>query len=105
MTRQGASTKMTLADAADELADIGPVMEDDDEPRILMPHLLHKGSELDTLFPSMQAPEDEHLEDPVRDADDRVLQKGMEIAKGIEERMKAFGRKRHEDDGHARPPR
>jgi hypothetical protein len=42
----------------------------------------------------MIVPEDEHLDDAVKDADDSTFQVGMKIAEGIRQDMQSFGRRR-----------
>ena len=59
-----------------------------------MPHLVLSGPRLDDAYPTMIVPEDEHLDDAVKDADDSTFQVGMKIAEGIGLDMQRLGRRR-----------
>ena len=85
--RKGASSRMTMA-AADQ--EIGGVTE----PTVLMPHLTRTPEELDQLHPSLVPPEDEPLEDLVKDAEDAVYQKGLELSDEIRRETSLHGRRK-----------
>ncbi len=85
--RKGASSRMTMA-AADQ--EIGGVTE----PTVLMPHLTRTPEELDQLHPSLIPPEDEPLEDLVKDAEDAVYQKGLELSDEIRRETSLHGRRK-----------
>ncbi len=59
-----------------------------------MPHLLLDAENLDLLYPPLEAPADDRLEDLVDDKDDVVLQSGLKIAENIRSDMHVRGRRR-----------
>ena len=65
----------------------------------VMPHLeCITQDELDMRYPRLVAPEEEDLYDGNNDATDTVLQKGLEIARKIQDEAVAMGRRRHAGD-------
>ena len=104
--RRGASSKTTLADA-DELnaaADRPSAAAEKEEPQAsacerppMMPHTLYPHDELDKLFPPLEAPDAECLDDSherAAEAQDAVLQHGLRLANQIQDDMVANGRRR-----------
>ena len=61
-----------------------------------MPHVTLSRGDIDTQFPSLEAPDDEGLEDPIKDSDDTMLEHGMKIATKISENMLKYGRTRRD---------
>ena len=59
-----------------------------------MPHLSFEANALDRLYPSIVAPEDEHLDDLVDDKEGKVYQAGLREVEKIRQTMKAHGRAR-----------
>ena len=72
------------------MADLATVADD----ALIMPHNVFNGEELDNKFPPLQVPPDENLDDVQNDYDDATLQKGMHIAKEINEETLRHGRMR-----------
>lgn len=64
-----------------------------------MPHLLHSAIELNQLYPAIEAPPDEPLDDLQQDAQDGVYQHGLRIAEHIRQQTEAEGRRRHPGAG------
>ena len=100
--RKSVSNKGTMADGGDELGSLEPLAGAEEEtvtsqPR--MPHLEMNATDLDAQFPSMNAPEDDGLEDLNKDEDDDLLKEGMQIAADIAEEMVRHGRTRREHRG------
>ena len=62
-----------------------------------MPHLVHDCTTLDRLYPSLQAPDDESLDDWQCDSNDAVLRHGMRLAEHIREETTLQGRRRRPD--------
>ncbi len=88
--RKGASSKSTMANAD---ATIGNI-----EPEPIMPHTAHDHDALNKLFPKMEVPDEELLDDgqeEVTDGNDPVFQRGLQIARQIQEEMRRVGRTRH----------
>jgi hypothetical protein len=59
-----------------------------------MPHLDLSAENLDILYPPLEAPADDRLEDLVDDKDDSVFQAGLKIAENIRSDMHVRGRRR-----------
>ena len=59
-----------------------------------MPHLIHDSPELDALYPSIVAPEDDMLDDPCEEDGDATYQQGLRVAHEIREMMQTQGRVR-----------
>ena len=99
--RRGDSTKKSMADADEALGAVGgdaqdPLSSSDGATPPIMPHVEYPSeAELDARFPRLVAPEEEQLRDPDDDKNDAVLQKGMEIARRIQEDAVRDGRRRH----------
>jgi hypothetical protein len=91
LVTQGVSTKMTLADAKDELGNVVVPVSDDSPswdgnvPNFWMPHKELEADELDRLFPPLPAPEEEYLHDLSHNTVDHVLQ-GLSPCEGPERR-------------------
>ena len=126
LVRKGDSDRVTMANAANELARVEdgrlapgehpiqgiPVDEASGEHRAetspVMPHLVHDDDELEELYPRLEAPEDEHLDDLIDDSQDHVYGRGLAIAAEIQAQTAAQGRKRrpeaeggsHDCQGH-----
>ncbi len=100
--RRGESGKQTLAneDRLNAVSEKERSQEEEEEEEAMpwMPHTSLNRQELDDRFPSLQAPDDESLEDVVRDGDDPLLQYGHKIAQRITEDMAVRGRTRHDAD-------
>ena len=62
-----------------------------------MPHLVYSPSELDVLYPKLEAPEDDKLDDAEDDARDGVYQAGLRVATKIRLENQTQGRKRRPD--------
>jgi hypothetical protein len=77
------------------MAAAGRELDGVDEPDCLMPHLARTQEELDQLHPSLVPPDDEQLEDLVKDTDDAVYQKGLEFAEEIRKETSLHGRRKH----------
>ncbi len=60
-----------------------------------MPHVSLTPREFEERNPSMRAPDDDRMEDILKDEDDMVFKHGMEIADEIRAAMKAKGRTRY----------
>ena len=63
-----------------------------------MPHLTCSATMLDQLFPSVEAPDDEQLDDLNADETDGTLRYGMRIAENIVEENALNGRRRRPAD-------
>ncbi len=59
-----------------------------------MPHTAVDQDTLDRLYPPLEAPEDEALEDLHSDAGDALFQHGLKIAGEIQRQTAAQGRRR-----------
>jgi hypothetical protein len=93
--RKGASSKFTLADAAEELNAAVPSQAEDE---IVLPHVRWSAEELERKHPSCSVPDDASPEDGrEREADrtNATLQRGLRIAKSIQEEMLRLGRTKH----------
>ena len=64
-----------------------------------MPHVELSGAALDAEYPSLEAPEEELLQDMTNLEDDALYNKGMKIVQGIIQDMVAHGRRRRADNG------
>ena len=61
-----------------------------------MPHLALTDEDLNRRFPALVAPDDEGLDDLIRDEDDHMLQHGIKVASEISEGMLRHGRTRRD---------
>ena len=99
LVKQGASSKMTMADAKDELgavdANDGP-KGNGDVPNYWMPHNELEESELNRMFPGLVAPDEDHLADMQHDSDDTMLTHGNKLAAEIADDMVKYGRTRRQ---------
>ena len=100
MTRTASSTKTTMASAGK----IGSVAGNGKESELslgsespAMPHLDHDTENLDAMYPPLEAPADDRMEDLIADRDDGVLQTGLKIAEEIRSDMLVRGRRRRDD--------
>ena len=99
--REGDSSKKTMASAGGEISGIEdprPAEEHGsgtapDRPPI-MPHLTYPSLELDRLYPSIETPDDDQLDDLVDDSADIVYQKGLRITAEIRAETTSQGRRR-----------
>ena len=107
LVKQGSSSRMTMAQADCELANVeeGQVEgygngADENHTTChgsaapVMPHVTLAQEELDRLHPSIVAPEDENLDDPSNDLHDAVYQKGLVVAEEIRSETSLQGRLR-----------
>ena len=69
-----------------------------EETSPIMPHLVYSATELDHLFPSLEAPREEELHDYNRDATDTVLVHGQKLAEAIRVQSETDGRRRRPRD-------
>ena len=93
--RKGASSKFTFADAAKELNTAVPSQADDE---VVLPHVRWSAEELEQKHPSCSVPDDASPEDGCErevDRTDATLQRGLRIAKSIQEEMLRLGRTKH----------
>jgi hypothetical protein len=90
--RSGTSSKTTMASAASGTSVVGTV--DSAERPPIMPHNCMSENDLDREYPSIVAPEDEHLDDIANDDEDHVLQAGLREVEKIRQTMKTQGRRR-----------
>ncbi len=70
-----------------------------EETSPIMPHLLHSAMRLDELYPAIEAPPDEPLQDIQQDARDAVYQHGLRIAEHIRQQTEVEGRRRRPGAG------
>ncbi len=68
-----------------------------------MPHNTLTTEQLDERFPAVQVPEDDQLEDIMRDKDDKMLNYGREVARQIGQDMISRGRTRQDPGGRLKP--
>ena len=95
MTRKGASSKFTMADAALQVAD-------EDRPLRWMPHIHLSPAELERLHPPLDVPSEEELPDllvELNDSADDTLKRGLAIASEIASSMQSAGRRRYGEPG------
>ena len=110
--RKGVTTRATMAEADRVLGATGrpdqpvtrpaarvEVSGSVEETSPCMPHLLHSAIELNQLYPAIEAPPDEPLDDLQQDAQDGVYQHGLRIAEHIRQQTEAEGRRRHPGAG------
>ena len=93
LLRKGASSRMTMADAAGEIANIQPGAHQRG-PCAAMPHVGKTGAELDESYPSLASPEEDELEDVADDRADAVYQHGLAIAETIRRESQEHGRRK-----------
>ncbi len=79
---------------AEGLNTVREEVDEKEETSPLMPHLTYSDVELDRLYPRLEAPEDEQLDDLQEDADDHVYQHGLGVAAAIRTETEMQGRKR-----------
>ena len=94
--RKGESSRLTMAQA-DVMAVDGSgadLSNESDGPPPIMPHLRHSATTLDLLYPKVEAPDDDMLDDLNHDAKDGTFQFGLKIANQIAEQSAADGRRR-----------
>ena len=103
--REGESSKKTMATAGGEISGIedprpaeehgsGPSPINGSGPPPIMPHLTYPSLELDRLYPSIETPDDDQLDDLVDDSADFVYQKGLKITAEIRAETTSQGRRR-----------
>ena len=95
--REGESSKKTMATAGGEISGIEdprPAEEHGSGPPPIMPHLTYPSLELDRLYPSIETPDDDQLDDLVDDSADFVYQKGLKITAEIRAETTSQGRRR-----------
>ena len=90
--RDGASGKTTMASANSGSVVVGAL--DGLERQPVMPHNDLSEHDLDLAYPSIVAPEDDHLDDIVNDNEDHVLQAGLREVEKIRQTMRTQGRRR-----------
>jgi len=110
--RKGKSSRTTMAQADRDMGEttsgdaegLSPVLEvashsesAREETSPIMPHLMHSPSELEVLYPKLEAPEDDKLDDAEDDARDVVYQAGLRMATQIRSENQKQGRKRRPD--------
>ncbi len=108
LMRRGDSSKVTMAQAGDgmdldavtgddpSVVPEGLLGGDDGEPAPVMPHVTLSESQLDLLYPRIEAPEGDQSEDLMDDRRDPVLRRGLQVAQEIREKTRHEGRRRHE---------
>jgi hypothetical protein len=93
--KKGESNRLTMADAGGDLVGTAEDQEEaEPETSALMPHTAVDQDTLDRLYPPLEAPEDEALEDLHSDAGDALFQHGLKIAGEIQRQTAAQGRRR-----------
>ncbi len=100
--KKGESGRLTMADAGGDLVGTAGNQEEEEEEEeeeepetsALMPHTAVDQDTLDRLYPPLEAPEDEALEDLHSDAGDALFQHGLKIAGEIQRQTAAQGRRR-----------
>ncbi len=101
-TRKSASTKVTMADATEDLG----AVQVEEEPE--MPHLLCNPKDLDAMYPKLDVPDEDLLDDErdnVQDQSDHVFTHGLKIAAKIQADMREVGRiRRPQMSPIPRPP-
>ncbi len=98
-TKVGGTGRITMAQADETLAStIAGGAEtphtSQEEASPIMPHMRYSAEQLDKLFPALEAPPEEGLEDLNKDDQDGVFQHGMKIAQAIQAEADADGRRR-----------
>ena len=98
-TKMGSSDRVTMAQADETLAFTGQSGSGSADTELgetspIMPHLSYSKTHLDELFPSLEAPPGDGLEDLVQDEHDSILQHGKGIANAIQAETDADGRRR-----------
>ena len=93
--RRGDASRITMADAE---RDVGAVQTQEEEhageTSPCMPHLDLSEAQLERLYPRLEAPDSDQLDDLQDDRCDIVYQHGLEIARKIREQSQAQGRRR-----------
>ena len=98
--RKGQTSRVTMASADTVLNEVDG-QEETTFPR--MPHMELTCEELDRLYPSLQAPNDDGLTDPNDDSQDIVYQEGLKMANEIQVQVDAEGRKRRPTSSSSTP--
>ena len=86
LLREVPSNKLSMADTCAVETPEGPVP--------FMPHLRHRGEELDALFPSLVVPEAVDAEDPQATEVEPLLEEGLRVAADIVKSVEEQGRRR-----------
>ncbi len=73
----------------------GSLGGDDGEPAPVMPHVALSESQLNQLYPRIEAPAEDQLEDLMDDRADQLMDKGLQVAQEIREKARYEGRRRH----------
>ena len=98
--RTGESGRTTIAEAdAGAQEEVGAAEEQQEETQPRMQHVELSGAALGAEYPSLEAPEEELLQDMTNLEDDALYNKGMKIVQGIIQDMVAHGRRRRTDNG------
>ncbi len=102
--RRGESMRTTMAQASEGLGAVqGDDGNEEDQEWLqpVMPHLAYSHDEMDARHPRLQAPEEENLEDFADDTGDAVFQRGLALAREIQQQAVEVGRKRNTAEAHA----
>ena len=86
-----------MATAGGEISEVAsetPAEGSDSERAPIMPHLDHSSTELDRLYPSIEPPDDDKLDDLADDRADGIYQEGLRISEEIVAETNAQGRRR-----------
>jgi len=102
--RIGDSSRVTMAQADASInsatssngSGAPPAASEETSP--LMPHLECPAKEIDQLYPSFTVPDEEDLEDLVKDESDCVYEYGKKLAEGIHVQSETDGRRRRPRD-------
>ena len=86
LLREVPSNKLSMADTCAVETPEGQVP--------FMPHLRHRGEELDALFPSLVVPEAVDAEDPQATEVEPLLEEGLRVAADIVRSVEEQGRRR-----------
>lgn len=89
--RKGEASRVTMASADTALDEVN---EREEQTRPRMPHLELSDWDLDRLYPSLKAPQEDGLTDADDDARDAVYQRGLQVARAIQKQASAEGRKK-----------
>ena len=89
--RKGEALRVTMASADTALDEVS---EQEGQARPRMPHLELSDPDIDRLYPRLEAPPCDGLNDAGDDAQDGVYQKGLQIARAMQHQMSAEGRKK-----------
>ncbi len=95
--RKGTSDKTTMAQADSVLSTTdhdAAVGYDSSGPEATMPHLIYSEDELNKLYPTLDVPEEENLDDVNNDEQDMVFRHGLRVAAQIQRETELQGRRR-----------